>query len=132
MGYRLHGQVLVAEKKEELLSSAVDFGTIQLLFGLSESHSVKKASRLGLKTRNQVFADCTYQDDGSLTPRSHSNALIQDIKQAVEQALQMIHKKTVNNLSGKTIPVDAETICIHGDGKHAAQFAKAIYEVLTK
>lgn len=101
-----------------------------ILYGLSQSHSVNEARRLGLKTKSEVFADRTYQDDGSLTPRSQSNALIQDTKQAVAQALQMVHNKTITTVSGKTIPVIAETICIHGDGKQAVAFAKAIHEAL--
>lgn len=103
-----------------------------VLFGLSGSHSIKEAQRLGLKTKSEVFADRTYLDDGNLTPRSQPNALITDARQAVAQALQMIHKKTVTTVSGKTIPVVAETICIHGDGPHAVEFAKAINEALRK
>ena len=103
-----------------------------VLFGLSGSHSIKEAQRLGLKTKSEVFADRTYLDDGNLTPRSQPNALITDARQAVAQALQMIHKKTVTTLSVKTIPVVAETICIHGDGPHAVEFAKAINEALRK
>lgn len=103
-----------------------------VLFGLSGSHSIKEAQRLGLKTKSEVFADRTYLDDGNLTPRSQPNALITDARQAVSQALQMIHKKTVTTVSGKTIPVVAETICIHGDGPHAVEFAKAINEALRK
>ena len=109
-----------------------DYDNNLVLFGLSESHSVKEARRLGLKTKSEVFADRTYQDDGSLTPRSRPNALILDTGKAVEQALQMVNKRTVTAVSGKTIPVVAETICIHGDSEHAVVFAKAISEALTK
>ena len=103
-----------------------------VLFGLSGSHSVQEAQQLGLKTCSEVFADRTYQDDGSLTPRSQPNALIHNTKQAVTQTLQMIQQKTVNSVSGKEMPIIAETICIHGDNHEAVAFAKAINEALGK
>ena len=98
-----------------------------ILFGLSGSHSVSEAKALGLKTANEVFADRTYRDDGSLTPRSQPNALIEDADKAIQQVLEIITRKAVTTVSGKQIPITAETICIHGDGKHAIEFAKNIY-----
>ena len=97
---------------------------------LSGSHSKEVADELGLKTASEVFADRTYQDDGRLTPRSQPKALIDDPGQAVKQALQMVIERTVTTVTGKTISIVADTICIHGDGQHATQFAKAINEEL--
>jgi UPF0271 protein len=105
-----------------------DFDSSLVLFGLSGSHSISEAKAIGLKTASEVFADRTYQDDGSLTPRSQPNALIEDAGKAVQQVLQMVKEKTVTTVSGKIIPVVAETICVHSDGKHATVFAKKIYE----
>ncbi len=85
---------------------------------------------MGLKTASEVFADRTYQDDGSLTPRSQSNALIEDTDEAISQVLQMIKEKTVTSVNGKKIPILAETICIHGDGKHAVEFAERIHKAI--
>jgi UPF0271 protein len=58
--------------------------------------------------------------------------LIEDTDKAVQQVLQMIKDKTVTTVSGKEISIVAETICIHGDGKHAVEFAKAIYDAVRK
>jgi UPF0271 protein len=107
-----------------------DFDASLLLFGLSGSHSISEAEKIGLYTVNEVFADRTYQDDGSLTPRSQPNALIEDEDIAVNQALQMITQQTVTTRSGKIIPIIADTICLHGDGVHAVHFAKAITTAL--
>lgn len=101
-----------------------------VLVGLCASNSINEAARLGLKTKSEVFADRTYQDDGSLTPRFQSNALITNPRHAVQQTLQMIRANTVTTVSGKTIPVVAETICIHGDGDHALEFVIAINNAL--
>jgi UPF0271 protein len=107
-----------------------DFDASLLLYGLSGSHSISEAEKIGLFTVNEVFVDRTYQDDGSLTSRSQPNALIEDEVMAVEQAMQMITQQTVTTTSGKIIPIIADTICLHGDGIHAVHFAKAISTAL--
>ena len=101
-----------------------------VLYGSSGSHSLTEAKMAGLQTASEVFADRTYQDDGSLTPRQHPLALIMDPEQAVQQVRQMIRTGTVTSLSGKAIPVCAETICIHGDGPRALEIAAAIHQAL--
>ena len=101
-----------------------------ILIGLSGSMLIQEADQSGLKTLSEVFADRTYQDDGSLTPRSHPNALIDETEKMVGQVKQMIHSQTVTTVSGKSIKINAETICIHGDGPHAVEFAKCIAEII--
>ncbi|MFL6374358.1 MAG: LamB/YcsF family protein [Pyrinomonadaceae bacterium] len=103
-----------------------------VLFGMSGTVCVTEAERCGLTVASEVFADRTYQSDGSLTPRTKQNALIQDDDTAVKQALQMICEGNVTATSGGIIPVRAETICLHGDGTHAVQFARAIRTALEK
>ena len=112
----------------QVIAKAIkDFDSSIILVGLSGSSSISEAKKLGLKTASEVFADRSYQDDGSLTPRSQPYALIEDVNKVVKQVLQIIKERTVTTLSGKTIPVIADTICIHGDGKQAVEFAKAIH-----
>ena len=107
-----------------------DFNDELIVYGLSNSCLISQAKAFGLKTASEVFADRTYQDDGSLTARSNPNALIEDNEQCIQQVLQMVRKGTVTTATGKTIPIVADTICIHGDGKHALGFAERIHEVL--
>ncbi|MEO6051243.1 MAG: 5-oxoprolinase subunit PxpA [Pyrinomonadaceae bacterium] len=97
-----------------------------ILFGLSGSVLITKAQKCGLRSASEVFADRTYSPDGSLTPRSEPNALIHDTDTAVTQVLQMVKNRTVTSTGGKTIKIDADTICIHGDGENAVDFAKSI------
>lgn len=101
-----------------------------ILFGLSGSYLISEAKAMGLKTASEVFADRTYQDDGSLTQRTTSHALIDNEEQSISQVIQMIKKGTVTSLSGKEVPIVAETICLHGDGKNAVAFASAINKKL--
>ena len=126
-----HGALYNQAAKDQGLAKAVaravqkcDAGLV--LFGLSGSHSILEAETLGLRTASEVFADRTYQPDGSLTPRSQNNALIDDRKQAIEQVLQMVGSQTVTAVDGTVLNLKADTICIHGDGPNALEFAAAI------
>jgi UPF0271 protein len=130
-----HGALYNMSAKDAQIAKAIaqavkDFDDDLILFGLSGSHSIEEAKAMNLKTANEVFADRTYQDDGSLTPRSQSNSVIENVDKSVHQALQMIKEKTVTSVTGKAIPIIADTICIHGDGKHAVEFAKATHQNL--
>jgi UPF0271 protein len=85
---------------------------------------------MGIRTSSEVFADRTYQDDGSLTPRTQPNASIHDEEQSLKQVLQMIKNGKVISTAGNEISITAETICLHGDGENAVAFAKSIYNRL--
>ncbi|MEO6165927.1 MAG: 5-oxoprolinase subunit PxpA [Chitinophagales bacterium] len=101
-----------------------------ILYGLSGSYLVREAAAFGLHTASEVFADRTYQDNGQLTPRSESNAVIDSEEKSIAQVLQMIQEKTVTSIHSIRVPIVAQTICIHGDGKRAVTFAKNIVEAL--
>jgi UPF0271 protein len=103
-----------------------------IFFGLSGSVLISEAKKIGLKTASEVFADRTYQPDGSLTPRSQPNALIDKKQDSIEQVVQMIVKQTVTAVNSEIIPITAETICIHGDGAHAVEFAQTINRSLSE
>lgn len=109
-------------------SKAIDSGLI--FYGLSGSHLISEAEKIGLKTASEVFADRTYQNDGSLTPRTQSNALIESTQEAVNQVIMMIEKQCVISTDGKEVPLKADTICIHGDGNHAVKFAEELKNAL--
>jgi len=107
---------------------AIDPGLI--LFGLSGSLSIDAAAEHGLRHCAEVFADRTYQEDGSLTPRTSPGAMIEDPGMAAAQVLMMVKQGKVRTVSGKTIDIRAETICIHGDTPGAAAYARTIRELL--
>jgi UPF0271 protein len=132
-----HGALYNMAAKDKGLASAIaravyDVDKNLALVGLSGSYLVHEGQNLALKTVSEVFADRSYQDDGTLMPRSSPFALLNDPALAATQVLQMILKKTVTAVSGKIIPVVAETVCIHGDGDHALSFASAIAAALKK
>ena len=132
---KLHGALYNMAARDKSLAPVVslavkDYNKKLVLYGLSGSHLVREGKNIGLKTASEVFADRSYQDNGSLTPRHKPDALIEDTEKAVAQVLQMVNEGTVTGLSGKKIAIVADTVCIHGDGAHAVEFAKAIHQAL--
>jgi len=101
-----------------------------ILFGLAGSELIKAGKKIGLRIANEVFADRTYQEDGTLTPRGELNAFISNSAKAVQQVLQMIKEGKVKSLQGTDITIRADTICIHGDSPHTLEFAKQILKYL--
>ncbi|GAB2837890.1 5-oxoprolinase subunit PxpA [Ferruginibacter profundus] len=132
-----HGALYNMAAKHVALAKTIaqavkDFDASLVFYGLSGSVMVDEAGKLGLQTAAEVFADRTYQSDGSLTPRHLSNALLQDKAAVVQQVLQLVHQHKVQAVTGEEIFVKAGTICIHGDGAHAVEFAKAIHQKLNE
>lgn len=107
-----------------------EFDPALQLYGLSGSVMQQEAAKQGLVFVSEVFADRSYQPDGSLTPRNLPGALIPDTRASVDQVLQMVGSGKVMAENAE-IPILADTICLHGDGDHAVEFAAAIYEALT-
>jgi 5-oxoprolinase (ATP-hydrolysing) subunit A len=100
------------------------------LYGLAGSALIRAGEKLGLKTCQEVFADRTYQADGTLTPRRQPQALITDHREAARQVVGMIKTGTVLSLTGQAVAIQADTVCIHGDGPQALAFARHLREVL--
>ncbi|WLR47884.1 5-oxoprolinase subunit PxpA [Halobacillus litoralis] len=130
-----HGALFNMAAKDPKLSTAIakavyDVDPEMVLFGLAGSELVKAGREHGLKTASEVFSDRTYQSDGSLTSRREPNALITDHEQAVEQVIRMIKENKVRTVQETDINIDVHTICIHGDGPSAIDFANYITKAL--
>jgi UPF0271 protein len=74
----------------------------------------------------EAFCDRRYQADGRLVPRTENRALITDPQEAAAQALQIAHDRMVTTIEGVSVPVDAQTLCIHGDTPFALEIAQAV------
>ena len=132
---KAHGALYNMAARDVALAKALvqavhDFDAALILYALAGSEMVEAAKKTGIVCASEVFADRTYQDDGSLTPRSQSNALITDEQQSISQVLLMVGKQQVISVNQKNIPLKAETLCLHGDGLHAVEFAKMINQKL--
>ncbi|MBD8034155.1 MULTISPECIES: LamB/YcsF family protein [Solibacillus] len=121
----LYNMAAVNEKIAQAIAQAVyDVSPELILYGLASSELTRAGEKVGLKTVHEVFADRTYQQDGTLTKRNESNALITDGKRAVAQIIEMIKEGTVTSVQNTKFPLQAHSICVHGDGEHAVQFAQ--------
>ena len=88
------------------------------------------AKKLNMKIACEIFADRNYEDDGNLVSRSKPNALITDPEQAKKHVLSMVQNQALNCLSGKQIPCEIDSVCIHGDNKSSLETAKSIKDNL--
>lgn len=101
-----------------------------LLYGLAGSELTKAGEKLGLRTAHEVFADRTYQANGTLTPRRQPDALITDANVAIAQVLRMVQSGMVRTQPGPEVAIRADTVCLHGDGAHALEFAQRLHQEL--
>lgn len=99
-------------------------------FGLSGSVMITEAERVGLVGVHEVFADRSYEADGSLTPRDRPDALLTDVDRSADRAVRMVQAGEVVARDGTTIPLRADTICVHGDGAEAAHIAATLRQRL--
>ncbi len=130
-----HGALYNMAAKDEKLAKAIaeavyDVNPDLILFGLAGSESIRQGDLIGLKTASEVFADRTYQSDGALTPRNQSDSMVTDEKEAIERVMHMIKSGIVRCTQGHNIDIKAETVCIHGDGAQALNFAYEIKNTL--
>lgn len=97
-----------------------------ILFGLPGSHLISEGERAGLRTACEVFADRNYMPDGSLVSRRRDDAYVHDAGEAVQRAIRMAREGKVRAVDGNDIAIRVDTICIHGDGAHPAEFAQRL------
>lgn len=126
-----HGALYNMAAKDDRLAQAIaqatkDSQSDLILYGLSGSLLISEAEKIGLQTASEVFADRTYRDDGSLTPRTQANAMIEDTDMAVNQVIRMIKEEVVVSTGGNIVAIKADTVCVHGDSTHAVAFVKAL------
>ncbi|HBI6862819.1 TPA: 5-oxoprolinase subunit PxpA [Enterobacter cloacae] len=126
-----HGMLYNQAAKEPALADAIaravrDYNPQLILVGLAGSELIRTGARLGLTTRQEVFADRGYQPDGSLVPRTQAGALITDEDKALAQTLEMVRAGRVIAVDGTAANVQADTVCLHGDGEHALRFARRL------
>jgi len=105
----------------------------ELIFLVPTGSQMEKAGKkLGMKIAAEIFADRNYEDDGNLVLRSKENAMITDPEIAKKHVIKMVENQALNCHSGKQIPCEIDSICVHGDGKSAVSTAKQIREGLIK
>jgi UPF0271 protein len=132
-----HGALYQMGARDEEIAHAIaqavhDFDASLIFVGLSNTLLISKAKELGLQTASEVFADRRYEANGQLVSRKESDALITDTEEAISQVVSMVKDQQVTAKNGEKIAIQADTICVHGDGAHAFEFVSQIRERLSK
>jgi UPF0271 protein len=127
----LYNMAAADAKLADAIARAVrDVDAKLVLFGLAGSHLIAAGEAVGLHCASEVFADRNYMPDGSLVPRSRADAMVEDASVAVDRAIRMVKEGQIATVDGASVSVRADTICIHGDGAHAGEFARALRQGL--
>jgi UPF0271 protein len=128
---KLHGALYNMAARDEALAEAVAravaaFDRQLIVFAPAQSAMIRAARSHGLAVASEFFADRAYEPDASLVPRGRPGALVTAPEQLVARALQLVRDGVVTAVDGTTIPMSAETMCIHSDTAGAARLAEAL------
>ncbi len=126
-----HGALYNMAGKDMALSLAIAEAIAEvddsvIFLALSGSKMVEAAKQVGIKVANEVFADRAYQADGSLVPRKQPGAVIHDTDEAIARTIRMVKEGYVTAITGEEVPLEAHSICVHGDNPSAVEFVKNI------
>lgn len=132
-----HGAMYNQAAKDRALAGAIARGVARfsrglILVGLANSLLIEAGQAAGLPVAREAFADRAYEDDGSLRARDLTGAVLHDPAQAAEQAVRIAREGLVVAYSGQEVPVQAETLCVHGDTPTALTIAQAIRAALVE
>ncbi len=131
-----HGALYNQAAKDRALAAALAravrrFSPSLILVGLAGSALVEAGEEAGLVTWAEGFVDRAYNPDGSLRSRKLPGALLETAGEAAAQALRIANQGIEITVEGRTTFRKVDTLCLHGDGPHALEFARAVKEILT-
>jgi len=126
-----HGALYNMAAKDAALARAVaeavkEIDPSLILLALAGSEMVSAARKLALPVAEEVIADRAYEEDGSLVPGSKPGAMITDEDEAIERVVGMVKNGAVKAITGKPVPVKADSVCVHGDGEKALLFVEKL------
>ncbi len=132
-----HGALYNMAARDAALAQAVAAAVREadpqlVLVGLAGSRLPAAGRACGLRVAGEVFADRSYEPDGALTPRSRPGALVTDEAVAAARVLRMVRDGRVRAADGTDVPVQADTVCIHGDGPRAVATARRLHQELRR
>lgn len=132
-----HGALYNMAARDRRLSDAiaravVSFDSSLVLFGLAGSVMLDAGRDAGLRVAAEGFADRMYEPDGSLTPRSRPGAVVEDAAEVARRAVRMVRDGAVITSAGSVLPLQIDTICVHGDTPGADVSARELRRALTE
>lgn len=128
----LGNMAAVDDTMAEAVVAALTAVDRDLILVVMPGNALDRAARAaGVRGVNEIYADRTYDDDGNLTPRNQSGAVIHDVAEAEARTLRMLEDGAIRSTSGKRIPVRIDTICVHGDNPEAVAMARGLRKAIT-
>ena len=127
----LYNMAAVEPDLAQAIARAVKAVDPDLLFVVPPFSEMEAAGNaLGLRVVREAFADRTYEDDGTLTPRSIAGSVIHDPEAAAARVVRMVLNGAVESRHGTRLPIVADTVCVHGDTPTAVAMAGTIRRAL--
>ncbi|WP_314330154.1 5-oxoprolinase subunit PxpA [Oribacterium sinus] len=132
-----HGALYNMAAKDEELAKAIcdavkEYDSSLIILAQASGKLYQLAEKMGLPVKAEVFMDRAYEEDGSLVNRRKPGAMITDEEEAIERVLSMVLEKKVKAITGKEIPIQADSICVHGDGEKALLFVEKLRKTLER
>lgn len=132
---KVHGALYNAAEKDLTVGiaiaeaiKAVDENLYMVCLG--KSVMVKAAQTVGIPYVEEAFADRAYTPEGTLVSRKQAGAVIHDVNEVAQRVLSMVKNKVVTGIDGSSVPIQAQTVCVHGDTPGAINMIKTIREML--
>ena len=130
-----HGALYNMAAKDKALATAIceaikEYDDSLILLALANSEMIQAAKDMGLAYANEVFADRAYEPDGTLVARTKPGAMIKDENEAIARVIRMVKEGKVTAINGTEVDIQADSVCVHGDGEKALLFVKKIREAL--
>lgn len=128
---KAHGALYNMAAKDYQLALAICEGVAAvdpelIILGLANSQWIRAGKDVGIPVRSEIFGDRAYQEDGTLVPRSQPGAVLYDKEFVIERAIRMIQEHKVASITGKEIPIEPDSLCVHGDSPMALEFVKTL------
>jgi UPF0271 protein len=130
-----HGALYNMAAKDYELSKAIceaiaSYNQNLIVMALCGGQLLRAAKDLGLRAASEVFADRGYEEDGTLVDRRKEGAMITDEDAAIARVVRMVKEGKVTAVTGKDIAIQADSVCVHGDGEKALAFVEKIRQAL--
>lgn len=130
-----HGALYNVAARDVAVANAVAdaiaaFDPRLIVVTLPDSELLRAARGRGLRVAREGFADRAYQEDGTLVPRGQLGAVIHDVDRAAARAVRMVTEGRVEAITGAVIPLEIDTLCVHGDTPNAPQIARTLRDAL--
>lgn len=132
-----HGALYNMAARDEVIADAIarairEVDPELIVFAPGNSELSRAAEARELRVAREVFADRNYMPDGSLVARTAANAMLHDPDAAADRVFTMLRDKIVRAIDGTKVPVEVDTICVHGDTPEAVEFVIALRTCLAQ